>query len=131
MADFRIRYARQAIDDLDAIFDYVCLENPAAAEKLLSAFDSSISRCRLPLIWALPCERINRCSSHRAIGIWSFRHIWFFIVLMDATSTSAVFCTAVRIGSLFSLASDNKPFAIQAILNRSRPHVSPVQAPAA
>lgn len=44
MTDFRIRYARQAIDDLDAIFDYVCLENPAAAEKLLSAFDSSISR---------------------------------------------------------------------------------------
>ena len=123
MADFRIRYARQAIDDLDAIFDYVCLENPAAAEKLLSAFDSSISRLQTtPYMFA---------ASHRVIGIWSFRHIWFFIVLMDATSTSAVFCTAVRIGSLFSLASDNKPFAIQAILNRSRPHVSPVQAPAA
>ena len=44
MADFRIRYAQQAIDDLDAIFDYVCLENPVAAEKLLSVFDNSISR---------------------------------------------------------------------------------------
>lgn len=46
MADYRIRYAQQAIDDLDAIFDYVCLENPSAAEKLLSAFDDSISRLK-------------------------------------------------------------------------------------
>lgn len=46
MADVRIRYTRQAVDDLDAIFDYVCLENPVAAEKLLSAFDSSIRRLK-------------------------------------------------------------------------------------
>lgn len=46
MADTRIRYAQQAIDDLDAIFDYLCLENSVAAEKLLAAFDSSMSRLK-------------------------------------------------------------------------------------
>lgn len=44
MPEYRIRYAQQAVDDLDAIFDYVVLENPEAARKLLAQFEKSILR---------------------------------------------------------------------------------------
>lgn len=44
MDEYRIRYTQQAVDDLDAIFDYICLENPDAAKKMLQAFQTSISR---------------------------------------------------------------------------------------
>lgn len=44
MSKHRIRYTQQAADDLDAIFDYVAVENRDAAIKLLGAFDESISR---------------------------------------------------------------------------------------
>lgn len=44
MADYRIRYAQQAVDDLDAIFDYICLDNPDAARKMLQSFKSGIER---------------------------------------------------------------------------------------
>lgn len=38
----RIRYAPAAIDDLDAIFDYIAIENQDAALKMLSRFDQRI-----------------------------------------------------------------------------------------
>lgn len=38
MVKYRIRYAQQAVDDLDAIFDYICLDNPVALTKMLKAF---------------------------------------------------------------------------------------------
>ena len=44
MADFRIRYTQQAMDDLDAIFDYICLDNPDAARKMLQAFRTGIEK---------------------------------------------------------------------------------------
>lgn len=44
MADYRIRYAQQAVDDLDAIFDYICLDNPDAARKMLQSFKTGIGR---------------------------------------------------------------------------------------
>lgn len=44
MAEYRIRYAQQAVDDLDAIFDYICLDNPDAARKMLQSFKTSIGR---------------------------------------------------------------------------------------
>lgn len=44
MADYRIRYAQQAVDDLDAIFDYICLDNPDAARKMLQSFRTGIGR---------------------------------------------------------------------------------------
>ena len=44
MDKYRIRYTQQAADDMDAIFDYVVLENRSAAVDLLRAFDESISR---------------------------------------------------------------------------------------
>ena len=44
MAEYRIRYAQQAVDDLDAIFDYICLDNPDAARKMLQSFKISIGR---------------------------------------------------------------------------------------
>lgn len=44
MSKLRIRYTQQAADDLDAIFDYVAIENRDAAIKLLQAFDQSIIR---------------------------------------------------------------------------------------
>ena len=43
MAEYRIRYAQQAVDDLDAIFDYICLENPDAARKMLQSFKTGIN----------------------------------------------------------------------------------------
>ena len=54
-------------------------KNPAAAEKLLSAFDSSISRLQTtPLYGRCLANGSTDVRTHRAIGIWSFRHIWFF-----------------------------------------------------
>lgn len=44
MANYRIRYAQQAVDDLDAIFDYICLDNPDAARKMLQAFKTNINK---------------------------------------------------------------------------------------
>ena len=44
MADLRIRYTQQAMDDLDAIFDYICLDNPDAARKMLQAFRTGIEK---------------------------------------------------------------------------------------
>ena len=44
MADFRIRYTQQAMDDLDAIFDFICLDNPDAARKMLQAFRTGIEK---------------------------------------------------------------------------------------
>lgn len=44
MAEYRIRYAQQAVDDLDAIFDYICLDDPEAARKMLQSFKTSIGR---------------------------------------------------------------------------------------
>ncbi|MGN0746351.1 MAG: type II toxin-antitoxin system RelE/ParE family toxin [Aristaeellaceae bacterium] len=44
MADFRIRYTQQAMDDLDAIFDYICLDNPNAARKMLQDFRTGIEK---------------------------------------------------------------------------------------
>ena len=44
MAEYRIRYAQQAVDDLDAIFDYICLDDPDTARKMLHSFQCSIGR---------------------------------------------------------------------------------------
>lgn len=44
MSKHRIRYTQQAVDDMDAIFDYIAIENREAAGKLLQAFDESILR---------------------------------------------------------------------------------------
>ncbi len=44
MSKYRIRYAQQAVDDMDAIFDYIVLENQDAALKMLSEFEKSIDR---------------------------------------------------------------------------------------
>lgn len=44
MSKHRIRYTQQAADDLDAIFDYIALDNRDVAIKMLNAFDSSIRR---------------------------------------------------------------------------------------
>lgn len=44
MSKHRIRYTQQAVDDMDAIFDYIAIANRDAAAKLLRAFDESISR---------------------------------------------------------------------------------------
>lgn len=44
MSKYRIRYAQQAVDDMDAIFDYIMLEDQDAALKMLADFEKSISR---------------------------------------------------------------------------------------
>jgi toxin ParE1/3/4 len=44
MSKYRIRYAQQAVDDMDAIFDYIFLEDQDAAQKMLSDFKKSIER---------------------------------------------------------------------------------------
>lgn len=44
MAEYRIRYAQQAVDDLDAIFDYICLDNPDAARNMLKKFKTCIEK---------------------------------------------------------------------------------------
>ena len=44
MAEYRIRYTQQAVDDLDAIFDYICLDDPDAARNNLNKFKSSIEK---------------------------------------------------------------------------------------
>lgn len=44
MAKDRIRYIQQSVDYLDAIFDYICLENPDTARKMLNSFRVSIER---------------------------------------------------------------------------------------
>ncbi len=44
MNKMRIRYTQQAADDLDAIFDYIAIENRDAAIKMINAFDTSIRR---------------------------------------------------------------------------------------
>ncbi len=42
MSKCRIRYTQQAVDDMDAIFDYIVLENQDAARKMLSEFAKGI-----------------------------------------------------------------------------------------
>ncbi|MEG2719587.1 MAG: type II toxin-antitoxin system RelE/ParE family toxin [Clostridia bacterium] len=42
MSKYRIRYTQQSVDDMDAIFDYIVIENRDAAIKLLQAFEESI-----------------------------------------------------------------------------------------
>lgn len=42
MSKYRIRYTQQSVDDMDAIFDYIVIENRDAAVKLLQAFEESI-----------------------------------------------------------------------------------------
>lgn len=58
MPAFKILYTRLAEDDLDAIFNYIAIDDREAATKLLKAFDQSI--CRLAvnpyLGAALPTE---------------------------------------------------------------------------
>ena len=44
MSEFRIRYTQQAVDDMDAIFDYIVLEDRDAALKMLSEFERRIGR---------------------------------------------------------------------------------------
>jgi len=44
MARHRIRYTQAAIDDLDAIFDYIAIEDQNAALKMLAKFERSIER---------------------------------------------------------------------------------------
>ncbi len=44
MSNYRIRYTQQAIDDMDAVFDYIMTDNQNAALDMLAAFDQSISR---------------------------------------------------------------------------------------
>lgn len=44
MPDLPIRYTQDAMDDLDTIFDYIALEDPAAALRMLDAIDRRISR---------------------------------------------------------------------------------------
>ncbi|MDD3335887.1 MAG: type II toxin-antitoxin system RelE/ParE family toxin [Eubacteriales bacterium] len=58
MSKRRIRYTQQAADDLDAVFDYIAVENKDAALKLHKAFDESILRlAETPYIGvALPRE---------------------------------------------------------------------------
>ena len=46
MIEYKIRYVQQAVDDMDAIFDYVVVENQTAAHKLLEQFDHSIQKLR-------------------------------------------------------------------------------------
>lgn len=42
MPEYLICYTQQAVDDMDAIFDYIVLENPDVAQKLLMQFEKSI-----------------------------------------------------------------------------------------
>lgn len=44
MVKHRIRYTQAAIDDLDAIFDYIAVEDRDAAIKLLERFDKRITQ---------------------------------------------------------------------------------------
>jgi toxin ParE1/3/4 len=44
MADCRIRYTQDAIDDLDVIFDYIALEDQDAALRMLDEIDRRISQ---------------------------------------------------------------------------------------
>ena len=44
MATHKILYTQAALDDLDAIFDYVAIEDVAAARKLLSRCEQKIER---------------------------------------------------------------------------------------
>ena len=43
MATHRIQYTQDAVDDLDAIFHYIAVDNADAAMNLLNKIDSSIS----------------------------------------------------------------------------------------
>ncbi len=42
MANYKIRYTRDAVDDLDSIFDYISEENRAAAAHMLERMESSV-----------------------------------------------------------------------------------------
>lgn len=42
MASLRIRYTRDAVDDLDSIFDYIAEDNRQAAARLLERIENSI-----------------------------------------------------------------------------------------
>ena len=44
MGKYRIRYAQDAVDDLDVIFDYIALDDIDAAERMLDTIDESILR---------------------------------------------------------------------------------------
>lgn len=44
MAKHRIRYTQAAIDDLDAIFDYIAVNDQDAALKMLTKFEQRISK---------------------------------------------------------------------------------------
>lgn len=44
MSKYRIRYTQQAVDDMDAIFDYIVLENRDAAHRMLAEFERSVNR---------------------------------------------------------------------------------------
>ncbi|MGI6550394.1 MAG: type II toxin-antitoxin system RelE/ParE family toxin [Syntrophomonadales bacterium] len=42
MTKYRIRYTRDAVDDLDSMFDYIADDNRKAAARLLERIESSI-----------------------------------------------------------------------------------------
>lgn len=105
MAEYRIRYAQQAADDLDAIFDFICLDDPEQARKMLQAFKISISRLASAPFWVLHCGRILRCLFPPGIAISSFRPIGCFIALWWMKSGSIAFSTADRI--VFRCSSDS------------------------
>lgn len=44
MVKHKIRYTQSAIDDLDAIFDYIALEDQEAALKMLAKFEARVAR---------------------------------------------------------------------------------------
>lgn len=44
MTKHRIRYTQAAIDDLDAIFDYIAVDDQDAALKMLARFEQRISK---------------------------------------------------------------------------------------
>lgn len=60
MAEHRIRYTQDAIDDLDVIFSYILLEDPAAALRMLDEIDRRITQlARQPLLGvALPANEL-------------------------------------------------------------------------
>ena len=90
MAKDRIRYIQQSVDDLNAIFDYICLENPDAARKMLNSFRVGIERLSTALYLG---------AAHRTDEAMLISSGYHYIVALVESSTAA------KIGFLFSLAS--------------------------
>ncbi|MDD2215688.1 MAG: type II toxin-antitoxin system RelE/ParE family toxin [Eubacteriales bacterium] len=56
MARLKIRYTRDAVDDLDSIFDYIAEDNRKDTARLLERIENSILNWQTNLAWGSCCQ---------------------------------------------------------------------------